>query len=127
MSDWGSFATTEARSSLPPGPTRSRPCTSSSASAVVTTSPPSATATPINTTLPCGVEARSCTKARPAESAAGGTTLPWPTRVVIDALSAVSWVEPALGRDDAGDSRTRMPATAAMTAPTPTSTMTAPR
>ncbi len=90
------------------------------------TKPPSATATPISATVPCPVVALSSTMERPAAWAAAGTAFCAPARVV-GALATMSAVVPLSGRCDAGETSTTTQATAAMTAPTPTSTMTAPR
>ena len=87
--------------------------------------PPSATAMPISATVPCPVVACSSTIERPAAWAAAGTAFCGPARVV-GATATVSRVVLS-GCVDAGESSTTTQATTAMTAPTPTRTMTAPR
>ena len=62
---------------------------------------------------------------RPAATAAAGTAFWGPARVVSDPLPAVSNVALSSGCSEAGESRTMTQATTAMTAPTPTRTMTA--
>ena len=89
------------------------------------TSPPSATAMPMSATVPCPVVARSSTIERPAAWATAGTAFCGPARVV-GATAAVSRVVLS-GRVDAGESSTTTQAMTAMTATTPTRTMTAPR
>ena len=103
-------------------------CSAAQQSAVVATSPPSATATPTSETVPWVVVACSSTMECPAASAAAGTAFCVPARVESDPLAAVSLGHAALeGCCDAGESSTMTQATAAMTASTPTRTMTAPR
>ncbi len=104
MSDVASLPTTEADSTLPRGPTRSMCSRPPSASAVVTTRPPSATAMPMRATTPWVVVARSCTIERPAASAAAGTALASPGKVVSGGFAMVSPVV-VVGWSDAGESR----------------------
>ena len=120
-----SVATTEAGWSLPPGPTMSMRCRPPSRSAVVATSPPSATATPTSSTVPWVVVACSSTTECPAAAAAAGSAFCTPASVVSGPLAAVSCVEGSKGWSEAGESSTMTQATTAMTAPTPTRTMTA--
>ena len=90
------------------------------------TSPPSATATPMSGTLPWLVVACSSTMECPAASAAAGQRVLRPGqrgqrpvgRGVLRRRGASGW-------SDAGESNTMTQATTAMTAPTPTRTMTA--
>ncbi len=126
-SEAGSVATTVAGSSLPPGPTMTMRRTPPSRSAVVATTPPSATATPISATVPCPVVSCNSTMECPAAWATAGTAFCGPARVVNGAAATVSVVAPRSGRCEAGESSTTTQATTAMTAPTPTRTMTAPR
>ena len=56
-------------------------CAPRSGSAVVTTAPPSATATPKSVTSPCVVPACNSTMALPAATAAEGTVSPVPGMV----------------------------------------------
>ena len=91
---------------------------------MVATSPPSATATPMSSTVPWLVVAWSSTMECPAASAAAGSAFCTPASVVRGPL-VLSWVACSKGCSDAGESRTMTQATTAMTAPTPTSTMTA--
>ena len=120
-----SVATTEAAWRLPPGPTMTMRCRPPRRSAVVATRPPSATATPISRKVPCVVVAWSSTMECPAGSAAAGTAFCGPASVVSEPLAAVSCVALSSGCSDAGESSTMTQATTAMTAPTPTRTMTA--
>ncbi len=124
-SDVASVATTEAGSDLPPGPTMVMRWAPDRRSAVVATRPPSATATPTMVTVPCDVVACSSTTECPAASATAGTAFCGPARVVSDPVAAVSWPVLSRGCSDAGERSTMTQATAAMTAPTPTRTMTA--
>ena len=89
------------------------------------TRPPSATATPTSSTVPWVVVARSSTMECPAASAAAGSAFCVPANVVSDPLAAASNEVDSKGWSDAGESSTMTQATTAMTAPTPTSTMTA--
>ena len=89
------------------------------------TSPPSATATPTSSTVPWLVVACSSTMECPAASAAAGSAFCAPASVVSGPLAAVSCVAGSSGCSDAGESSTITQATTAMTAPTPTRTMTA--
>ncbi len=125
MSEVLSVATTEAAWRVPPGPTMTIFCRPPRRSAVVATRPPSATATPISRKVPREVVASSSTMERPAGTAAAGTAFCGPARVVSDPLPAVSSVALWSGCSEAGESRTMTQATTAMTAPTPTRTMTA--
>ena len=92
---------------------------------MVATSPPSATATPTSSTVPWLVVACSSTMECPAATAAAGSAFCTPASVVSGPLAPVSCVADSSGWSEAGESSTMTQATAAMTAPTPTSTMTA--
>ena len=120
-----SVATTVAGSSLPPGPTMTMRCVPTRRSAVVATRPPSATAMPISATGPRPVVTWSSTMERPAAWAAAGTALSGPASVVGTAATVSRVV--LSGRVDAGESSTTTQAITAITATTPTRTMTAPR
>jgi hypothetical protein len=61
----------------------------------------------------------------PAASATDGSAFSAPARVVSGPVAAVSCVAGSSGCSAAGESSTTTQATTAMTAPTPTSTMTA--
>ena len=124
-SDVLSTPTTEACWSLPSGPTVTMCRSPPRRSAVVATRPPSATATPTSRTVPWVVVAWSSTMECPAAWAAAGTAFCAPASVVSGPLAAVSCVAVSNGCSDAGESSTMTQATTAMTAPTPTSTMTA--
>ena len=124
-SDVLSVATTDAAWSLPPAPIMSMRCMPPRGSAVVATSPPSATATPTSSTVPWVVVACSSTMECPAAVAAAGSAFCTPASVVIGPPAAVSCVADSNGWSDAGESNTTTQATTAMTAPTPTRTMTA--
>ena len=92
---------------------------------MVATSPPSATATPTSSTVPWVVVACSSTMECPAPRPPPAARSATPASVVSGPLAAVSCVADSRGWSEAGESSTMTQATTAMTAPTPTSTMTA--
>ena len=92
---------------------------------MVATRPPSATATPTSSTVPWVVVARSSTMECPVATATAGSAFCTPATVVSGPLAAVSSVAESSGCSDAGESSTTTQAATAMTAPTPTRTMTA--
>ena len=98
-------------------------CSPPRRSAVVATSPPSATATPTSSTVPWVVVACSSTMECPVASAAAGNAFCIPASVVSGPPVVVSCVADSNGWSDAGESSTTTQATTAMTAPTPTRTM----
>ena len=119
------MATTEAGSSWPAAPTMSMRRRPLSRSAVVVTSPPSATATPTSSTVPWVVVACSSTTECPVATAAAGSAFCAPANVVSGPVAAVSCGAESNGWSVAGESSTMTQATTAMAAPTPTRTMTA--
>ena len=110
-----SVATTVAGSSLPPGPTKTTRCTPTRRSAVVTTRPPSATATPISATVPCAVVTWSSDHGAPRRL---GRRRHGVLRTGQRGRSGGEGVMGGAvsGRVDAGDSRTTTQATTAITA-----------
>ena len=106
-SDDLSVATTEAGSSLPAAPTMSMRRRPLSRSAVVVTSPPSATATPTSTTVPWVVVACSSTTECPVATAAAGSAFCTPANVVSGPVAAVSCGAESSGWSEAGESSTR--------------------
>ena len=102
-------------------------CTPPSRFAVVTTIPPSATATPMSVTVPCVVVACSSTIDLAAVWAAAGTPFRLLVRVVSVAPPGALRAEPLRGDWEAGESRMTRKAPTAATAAAAMKTMRRPR